>query len=296
MSTVIVTGAGASHPFGFPLGSELIDDIKKTLQSANVAQWGQSVGFSLDLINDFKEVLAGTRHATIDQFLEAKKEFRQIGGCLIAQIIYFREKHAQLFPVRDWHTPLDHVLFRNYMEGTKSTDLTFVTLNYDRSLEYLFSKLHRYDCHHAHESQYCSYLSEIPIVHAHGSLGTLEELEYGLQDGRSIDWQKVKQAGSRIQIISDTLEKSPTFKLAQKVLEGAEKVICLGFAYHPSTLSTLFRNIDFSKTQFIGTAKDLAAYRLENVKHWSKNSADLHPKDACQLMNFVFNCIYTIQH
>lgn len=289
MKTVIVTGAGASNPFGFPLGSELIANIKESLKSNTVSQWGQTVGFNLEHINDFKEVLSGTRHLTIDQFLEAKKQFREMGGVLIAENILRRENPHNLFPVKDWHNPLDGVLFRNYLHDVDPANLVFVTLNYDRSLEYFLSKLHRYDCPHIHEEKYRGYLSHIPVIHAHGSLGTLDELEFGLKNGTSIDWHAVKQAGSRIQIISDSLDMSQKFQAAQNVLESAERIICLGFAYHPSTLKSLFEKVDLTKTQFIGTGKKLDKERKELVKNWSKSSADLHDKTAVELMNLVFS-------
>ncbi|MDO9542863.1 MAG: hypothetical protein Q7J98_11155 [Kiritimatiellia bacterium] len=82
-ATALVLGAGASHPYGFPLSAGLkkliLEDQDNTLLAC-LKQKGHDDG----IIKQFKEALRYGDYGTIDLFLEQKTSFREIGAYFIA--------------------------------------------------------------------------------------------------------------------------------------------------------------------------------------------------------------------
>src|SRR4030043_2096500 len=88
-STVLVLGAGASRPYGFPLGDDLRQRITAFCFNTNTFQCKQilEVGHSEQEIHDFHTSLVGSINETIDTFLEDRPSYRSIGAFAIAQVL-----------------------------------------------------------------------------------------------------------------------------------------------------------------------------------------------------------------
>ena len=273
MKTAIILGAGASQPYNFPLGPELKGIVTHFAAEHSAQGFLDQLGYERAHLQDLTECLRYGRFETIDEFLDAKKSFREIGGYIIAQAILRSETNSSLFPARDWLATLFAKIYKKVL-AKEDLNISFITLNYDRTLEYFFSKITKYDCREDEEKEVATALSRIPILHPHGSLGSLTELPYGL-NGEPSEAIKIQGAGKRIQIISDKLEDSPAYIEAQRELEGVDRILFMGFAYHPSTMGTLLKNIDPEKTELIGSSFNLSKERANSVIAWSKSTIKL---------------------
>ena len=179
--TVFVLGAGASCPFGFPTGAELRSLICDLAKHSN-NRLGSQIKFHFehpqrDIIAFAKEFkLSGM--PSIDAFLARRTEFESIGRATIAACISQFENPDTLFDVgrtpgaSDWYGQL----WSQMIEGVHTVadlaqnSVSFVTFNYDRSLEaYLHQTIRAtfgVDDSVAEDAR-----SRFPIHHMYGSLG-----------------------------------------------------------------------------------------------------------------------------
>ena len=258
--TVFVLGAGASKPYDFPLGSELIFTMGMNL---NITSLNNIIGnkFEKSLASDFIEALKRTSHPTIDAFLEKKTRFREIGSYAIAHILLLRENRSQLFPPKDWYDHIYHVLsFEN--EKPDTNNIVFVTLNYDRSLEHFLKKNIEYNCADNLIKHTSSKLSKLQIIHAYGSLGQYPQIEYGANHR---DGLILRKAAEGIRITSDRLEDTSEFHAAKMSINDAFNLVFLGFGYDQTTLKLLIKDIDLSNKRFLGTIYNLPKTKLESA-------------------------------
>lgn len=248
--TVLVLGAGASTPYGFPLGSQLNAGIVNQLASGITKDTLKSLGFNETLMNEFSDILKYGDHPAIDILLEKKPKFRDLGAHLIASAIKPLERHDAIFPQKDWYAHLFEAL------AFENTDpdaglLSIVTFNYERSLEYFLDKnidLHCRDdrVEFAHEKR-----RKIEVVHAFGSLGEYPSTAYG----KTFDENTLKKAATSIKIVSDRLDGSPDFQRAQQLISEANHIVFLGFGYNETTLSKLLeQSTRLDKKHIYGTS------------------------------------------
>ena len=268
---MLVLGAGASRPFGFPLGFELkrliIDKItgkKNTTPLVNQE-------FSETLISSFGDALRFGTHTTVDTFLEKKTNFRDLGSFFIADTIMPLERDDQLFPGKDWYGDLFKTL-EFEKEDPDTSALSVVTLNYDRSFEHFLKMNIEYNCQHKRVEYAHVKREKIKVVHAHGSLGPYSDISYGFKDDYN---NALRRAAKSIKIMSDHLDESPDFQEAQTVISQAKHIIFLGFGYHMSTLSELFPKSNLVDKKFYGTAFGLDDDDKKKVTDFFKNQITL---------------------
>ena len=268
-NTVFILGAGASHVYGFPLGPELkklileyqLGDIEKYFK-------GQDINNLLPLMNEFKEIIRYGDFSTIDEFLERKRRFRELGAYFIVAVLGKREHHDLIFPQRDFYRELFYMLNLE-SEEKPIPPLKIVTLNYERSLEYFLSKNCLYNCSQDYEEIAQEKVSRLQIIHAHGSLGSLISVPYGqvLSDNKH-----VKQAVENIRIISDRFDDSDEFISAQNVISEAKNIIFLGFGYHRRTLKSLFSKSKLEEKDIYGTSFKLSQEGREVMYDFTKGA------------------------
>ena len=83
--TVLVLGAGASKPYKYPLGQELVTNICDNLSRRNSDQCKTMQNcFNWNEINSFRKSLLFSGKNSVDGFLEHRKEFIDIGKTAIA--------------------------------------------------------------------------------------------------------------------------------------------------------------------------------------------------------------------
>src|SRR5450759_583694 len=110
-NTVFILGAGASNPYKYPLGSELVKIICSNLENSpsegqekSNFEVLQGFGYSADDLLAFRKELIYSDTPSIDNFLEHRKEYLELGKLAIAQALIPYEITDNLFNVdRSWY-------------------------------------------------------------------------------------------------------------------------------------------------------------------------------------------------
>jgi hypothetical protein len=230
-------------PFGFPSGHGLLQHVISELGSpgSQLVQMLAGLRYDAELRTKFRDALRMARPPSIDFLLEHRKEFLDIGKAAIAACLIPFEQRSNLFPVEpSWYDFLLGRLADGRASDFPANQLSIVTFNYDRSLEYfLFTTLkNRWNLK---DKECAALLNAVLIVHVYGQLGKLPEISDG--SGRPYhadpDAKGVKQAVAEMVILHEADASSPSLREAQRLLESADTVCFLGFGYHPKNLERL---------------------------------------------------------
>jgi len=315
-NTVLVLGAGASAPYGFPLGSGLVDEIcKQILETGKVtfrSPKGKTttiaipdltprlcdLGYSQIQAEEFAHQLQSARPYSVDAFLEARKEFKEIGKAAIADVLLRAEATSTIGTAHldvDWY----RYLFNKFLL-LKSPDyfsaqvkrLSIITFNFDRSLEQaLFLSLRSTFGVDAAVARQLT--TELQIHHLHGVLGEPSFLADG--DGDTTPYgppetdvaQNVRIATKHIKIVDEEIEES-VLEDAAVSLQRAEFVYFLGFGYDERNLEKLglTQNLQGSAT-VRGTVYGLTEAELAPILRCFQGRK-LHPY-AVQSLPFLRN-------
>jgi hypothetical protein len=243
--TVLVLGAGASMPYGFPLGGGLKKEI---LDVHNVpAHYSilQALGFDVGAIGEFQRRFFGSRLDSIDLFLKHWPTYGNLGKACIAVCIGRCEAEISQrflnssFATEDWYTLLWNSLANVSKDEFDKNQLSIVTFNYDRSLEMFlaFTFAHTYGGSPLDAWQRVR--ETIRIVHVYGDLGALDDAEERPLDlGVVVDESYVKSAQESIRVIGDRVQAEARDECAT-LLGDAERICFLGFAYAPENIDAI---------------------------------------------------------
>ena len=212
---VFVIGAGASVPYGFPTGFELIQRLRQESIDFDLQQrilfpvfhptwknpesyfdseqmWQRDDGGKF--VAKWKELIQGSVILTIDQFLknqgriDPKRE--AFGKALMAEKILSSEARSLHYTGKDegsMHS-IDWIQYlltqvdlqENWEDYLRQT--TFITFNYDRVLEF-FVRQYLVIEHSRSLNEADEFLAKMSIHHMNGSLGSLRELPFGNASG-----------------------------------------------------------------------------------------------------------------
>ncbi len=266
---VLVLGAGASKPYGFPLGHDLVDWAKgaDALDQLNEALWkGDPAGAGALRISQFLKRFEKFDPTSIDAFLETHPQFRPEGRAIIAYYLVSAEDPDRV--KGDWYQHFAHeIMFPDGgYESPGDNNLTIITYNYDRSLEFFLLTV----------LESPKKVRSIDIIHLHGKLGVLPELvenpgdpdECARDYHNSTERKFVIPAAADIKIMDDADPgKDSDFADARAALKKAKNVVFLGFGYHRKNIERLrldeYR--DPKKTLYWGTAVDLSPSRCRQI-------------------------------
>ncbi|MGB8951354.1 MAG: hypothetical protein WCC06_01620 [Candidatus Aminicenantales bacterium] len=243
--TVLILGAGASMPYGFPSSEGLMQQILEEIRPNSAKELFRTLlrfGFKSEDIDDFYAGLKHSQKFSVDEFLEHRPEFMKIGKIAITLTLSTYEKKDQLFEQRsdkNWYRYLWSKLSDTPFEEFDKNQLSIITFNYDRSIEhFLISAMialyrrPRQDC--------AKKLKRIPIIHVHGRLGALPWQE---ENGRSyhdqINLDEVVNISEQIKVMKEQDDSPQEFDEAVKRLNSAELICLLGFGYNPRNLRRL---------------------------------------------------------
>ncbi len=95
--TVFVTGAGASAPYGFPLGMQLAGGIIGWLRQPQSLEQLKPFGFDREQMLRFADALQQSGRQSVDAFLEHRPDYIQIGKLAIANSLIQCEQLPMLF-------------------------------------------------------------------------------------------------------------------------------------------------------------------------------------------------------
>lgn len=257
--TVFVLGAGASQPYGFPSGKELVEEICRGLigqsvESSPLARRLGSFGHGPPNLETFAQDLRAARRYSLDRFLEMRGGYLAIGKIVIAEILLQRErKNPQVIGVSspdnsdaDWYGYLFDQLIRKNVElfRVQARLLSIITFNFDRSFERaLFDALranYGMDGPSAAKA-----MADLEIVHVHGILGIPDWLSphdpAAVWFGGSLNYvarEDIQKAVDLIKFVHEDADHAALSR-AQELLRAATRICFLGFGYDEENLAKL---------------------------------------------------------
>lgn len=296
VETVLILGAGASAPFGFPTGRELVQNIGKAYEDEKspefqfLAELGLK-GCTKDDIMDFRDALLFGDPSSVDAWLEHKEneKFRTVGKVAIAINLLQKEKESDFRPINNWYHLLFKALSCSFEEFDKNR-LSIITFNYDRSLEAdLFLRLgHTYQSRKGNE--FFQKLNAIRIVHVYGSLGRLTtqpenpkrpvpEVNYAAK----LDRDNIMLASESIKVMVENDESViGNFNEARKLIEKAQALYFLGFGYDPNNIERLGIEALGKPVKVMGTSYGLGYARIREVERLGLRALRRHHGLICQ--------------
>ncbi|MCX5800890.1 MAG: hypothetical protein NTX17_05825 [Candidatus Eisenbacteria bacterium] len=258
--TVLILGAGASKPYGLPLGYELRDDVLTLSANSAYEKLYRQFGIADTEFLDFHHDLSESGSPSVDAFLEERPKWTDVGRSAIALCLLsfeYRAKH-KLFPP---HQPRDHwyeILWSRLKAPSwvafKKQPVHIVTFNYDRSLEH-------YLCHvlcNNYSIRPETARERLSILHVHGSLGN-----YDGSFGDPVNDDMYKAAAGSIRVVHEANIEHSDFVQTRRLISSAELVLFIGFGYHKANMGKLgfgpkLRD-RFSDPRILGTHKGIKA-------------------------------------
>lgn len=247
--TVLVLGAGASAPYGYPVGRRLRESILKLSSSEGAtlaklaglrANYSKSRGDALDV---FVKAFRQSQNESIDAFLAHRSEFENIGKRAIAAVLLEVENWDSLFryePEDHWYQYLLRYIAEEPWSEVDLSNLAIVTFNYDRSLEHYLLGVFIERSAKSRE-EVADKLRQLEIVHVYGSLGSpLPETEDPFDKfGGGVSEERVLHAAECIRVIPEGRNEDESLVKARSLLEGADRIAFLGFGFDKINLLRL---------------------------------------------------------
>jgi hypothetical protein len=275
--TVLVLGAGASVPYGFPSGTGLYHEVVQMDPEAfpvEVNRLNRTKMFRTRKVLEFKVELCDSGVKSVDVFLESRREFERVGKAAMACVLGRYEAAARGRPDEPEETDWYRYLWERMRTGVSFDDLgsnalSILTFNYDRSLEdFLFRAARAY--YGKSPAQCAAKLGEIDIIHLHGSLGPLPwqtKKGWGVSYGRGRLFEAVRIAINSMKVVCNGQAEDPDFKRARELLGMAERVYFLGFGYRRDNISRLgLDNTQWTGPELAGTCYGLGARQIADIQ------------------------------
>ena len=279
--TTFILGAGASKPYGFPLGNELVNricseltfDISKlnsislaagiyinqdvstinfftAYRLSHLARILISLGYHPQEIDNFRKRLQLSLTPSIDTFLEINKDLTDIGKICISYVLLLCESQSRSIFFDDsvndhWYKYIWHKISTPDFNELDGNNVSFITFNYDRSLEY-FLVIVCSAMYNRSKDECWEKIKKFNFIHLHGSLGylkwqsTSDSDEYGL----NFNIPKVNSDSAKFinTIYENHLPKSSSFSEACDVLKNSNLIYSMGFGFNAQNIERLKLN------------------------------------------------------
>lgn len=281
--TVFVLGAGASVPFGFPIGSKLLSRVVGEIgQSQTVSELHSYCSFDGQEIARFKTALENSGQMSVDAFLEHREEFLEIGKASIALALIKFEQRQMLFGEAggNWLKYLYGRMHSSFEDFGKNR-VAFLTFNYDRTVEeFLFTALS--NTYGKSPDECLAQLNQIPIIHLHGTIGTLPWQGGDSRPFEPIvnhDTLNVARKGIKIIHEATTDGRDKDFEKGLNLLLNAKRIVFLGFGYNSLNMERL--GIRHAPITAVGTGFDLTPAEIADFVIASGGKIDIQPGFDC---------------
>jgi hypothetical protein len=290
--TLLIIGAGASKPYGYPTGAELraeivtdfygrLDELLKNDSATKDHEKKRHLREAMAFVDVFKK----SSIESIDKFLALNPFYSYYGKIAITLCILEKEKsselHHDLSPSvygQDWYKLLFNRMIASFKNPDdfihlKDNKLAFITFNYDRSFEHFLyeSFLHAFwEKRHEFETSlnkdnFHQYIP-FPLVHVYGKVDEL--LWHGGRDYKEdFDFPTILRLSNGIRVIG---ERADNLKdEVSKLISESKRIFFLGFGYAIDNLEAvcLPGNIN-EKWDIFGTAKGMTGKEIETVRSY----------------------------
>jgi hypothetical protein len=296
--TVFVIGAGAGVDVGMPLGDQLSRIIGEKLRIEFREGNRQTGGDELIMEAIRKHAAANQQNPnlyrqaafsvaggiaysrSIDSYLHAHKDNKPLQVCgklAIAQTILEHEKRSALVVqkrhefrdatkvngswLRDFVYGLQERIVVNENLGDIFKHLTIVNFNYDRCVEhFLFHAIQAWSL--KNEQEIAELMKGLNIYHPYGSVGDLPwQSGEGIEFGSEANEFRLLESSSRIRTFNEEVEDKTKIEEIRKAIATANRVIFLGFHFHPQNMDLIKPSIAPSVTADIPMAYATAFHR-----------------------------------
>ncbi len=318
--TVFILGAGASAPYGYPTAAQLrvdiyshtvrrIIDLFQPSTSKEIRDQWESKAIK------FEKTFEASGIDSIDKFLAINGEnFSDIGKLAIIMSIFEYEQNSgilekSLIREQDWYFSIYTKMIEKLISpvGYKKfgrNNVTFITFNYDRSLEYFLYNCLKNSFLSANEDEITQELKKIPILHVYGKIADLpwETNKAGTRYRNKIDDWSFCEIGlvaldrlkKNIYII-DERNNHDCSEIIKRI-SAAERIFFLGFGYASENIEILKLNPSLKIDQKIfGTAfkysekgiRDVRQSIAKNFIAWTPtthNNPFIHDMDCVELL------------
>jgi len=285
--TVFILGAGASCPYGFPSGAQLrkeicfdfTDKYLRFLKNTNSYDNGLRFQGFEGLIKRFFE--SSTK--SIDLFLARYSEIADIGKYVIAFEMlnaeinsHFNEqsknegKEDWLFYLFDRMT--NTIKDRTQIKKFSENNISFITFNYDRSLEHFFftSLCNSFNVpKYEPKNEILNVLRQLKIIHVYGSIAPLDwqDNENGVEYRTQITESILQKTSKNLRTIYEE-KQNPELDEAKKLIANADEVFFLGFGYASENMGILkLPELIPYCCKVYGTAFGLEAKEISDIKN-----------------------------
>lgn len=281
--TVFILGAGASCPYGFPTARRLRKEILSTFEDRYMqflGGAGEEVGAlrkangypDLRIAKQFLERFELSGVESIDLFLSRNPAFETIGKMAICLSILHAERESKFReevekPEHDWYF---YLYSRLTQEATRPDDyhrfgdnlISFITFNYDRSLEYYLFNCLLYSFEGMDRQRTDEELQRRPIIHVYGrptlpksaESGKEQTLAYGKEMRGSLASIDLLSVIGSIHVVHEE-RTNPELEKARTAISEAERIFFLGFGYAKENLEVLgFPDVVKRNHRIFGTA------------------------------------------
>jgi hypothetical protein len=293
-NTILILGAGASKPYGYPTALELRKEIIHNFMPRFKSIIGTKYN-DLDFthesyvknLNQMIEVFKKSSTGSIDLFLSRNKNYYLIGKQIITFLLAdyeMKSKFREAIKERkyDWYFTLYNILTKDVITPDdisifSKNKISVITFNYDRSLE-----------HFIYESLFNSFITkrtevdrimrDFKVIHVYGKLAPLPwEIEGGDEYGSKKIRDNYNEYSNNLKIIYD--ERESCQQEIKDLISDAKKIIFLGFGFAEENLEAIGVNKPIFKRgqQIYGTAMGLThqeIYKIQSLfkainKEWS---------------------------
>jgi hypothetical protein len=283
--TVFVLGAGASEEMKFPLGLQLRDRIRAHMKLTDSGAGMQGPAANLlvhlarlngngpECIEAAHRIENGLPYfGSIDDFLDHRRDdslLIQISKMAITQLILECETASPLSQVNQgrrvgdlglaetWYFKFVKMLVKDRPRSQMNQlfeNVTFITYNYDRSLEYYLMWAIADACD-IPISTSIELIGRLSIHHVYGSLGHLPEFSrgYSVGYGNKRPAAEIEQIANNIRTYTESVADAGEQNKIRDAISVAEKVIFLGCGFHKQNIDILRPLEPLTNCDVIGT-------------------------------------------
>ena len=243
---LLFLGAGASFECGLPLGVNLLLEIHQQASQPGNAHPIRQIGHERQWDPPAEEQLKIIRadawnsgFTSIDRFVKERPAVAPAAKVLLARVLRDAEYRSKVDRGNGWYDYFWSRASDSIREGREAVKV--ITLNYDRTLEeYLIRRslsAFGWNRDRARRAQETA----VSILHLHGSLGALDEVEY-MRSTATDPWSDAARAAERIVTLGEDI---PTAYIeAGNLLRRADVIAFLGTSFPSEVMDNLFLDVE----------------------------------------------------
>lgn len=283
MKTLFILGAGASKPYGFPLGSELREWAIRNVETVFLSNtYLKGLWTSTNTLKAFSIGFEKSNTNSIDLYLSRNTEFELIGKAVIVHKIIECEKRGFSYIEEkgdDWYFYFYNRITEGIEDKTKLSgifdDYMFVTFNYDRSFEAYMAESIFYSFFSKdpiHDEVDFTLIPQIDIIHAYGSIGTYPEKPY------SSNVSYIPQVDEKgINSLRTLYSERGVNKEINDKIKCADRIFFLGFGYLLENMEKLgIEKSILSNKCIYGTAYGNLDAEIRKIERYFEGSKEYH--------------------